>query len=638
MHRIRRPIVVLVAGLLLLASLSLLAASQGHDRRRAADRPELAYLKQVNAWHPPQDPQLLFMLMSQYANAGRHLEGAAYLDGLRRRFDPQLNDTQRGLYLTAIASLRAGGANDVFVLRRLGWVRDTLAMMDEAARLTHGQAFVTHWMSGVVRAQLPGFFGERATAEAELRWCVDHADRLPHPGWLREVNIQLARLARQRGDASAAQVALAATRDASPGKPAVLTTPFSENPISGHTFAARRIKELVPGTVYLVSGYEFTEYYFVISADRRQLIAIDAGSRADAAREAHDALRQKLGTLPPLTTVLVTHAHWDHVGGQRYFRSLVPAPRFIGRGTFAEELAHDATGDAGVASHFFGSGFRLDDVLAYKPDETIDTPTSLTIGGTRLELVPTQGGETGDAMLIHLPQEGVLFAGDILMPYFGAPFVHEGSVDGMLSAISQVSALRPRLLLHGHEPLTTLFDSIDTLDDLSVQLAWLRDATVREIGRGAARGTIQQQNLIPPTLSHSSPSVHLAYLVMRENMINRVFEQHSGYWQNGLQGLDSLTDTDRGDALVDYLDVGEAQIARAVERMMADGRHELAAETSQWARARLPRSERLAAAQRQAYLKLMEQYQAHNPFKFIVYATQAGEVVPPISEAANAPR
>jgi glyoxylase-like metal-dependent hydrolase (beta-lactamase superfamily II) len=511
-------------------------------------------------------------------------------------------------------------------------------MMDEAARLTHGQAFITHWMSGVVRAQLPGFFGERASAEAELRWCVEHADRLPHPGWLREVHIQLARLARERGDASAAQVALAASRDAGRGKPIVLTTPFSESPISGHTFAARRVKELVPGTVYVVSGYEFTEYYFVISADRQQLIAIDAGSRADAAREALHALRETLGTLPPLTTVLVTHAHWDHVGGHRYFRSQVPAPRFIGRANYAEELAHDATGDASVARHFFGSGFRLEDVLAYKPDATIDAPTSLTIGGTRLELVPTQGGETGDAMLIHLPQERVLFVGDILMPYFGAPFVHEGSIDGMLAAIAQVSALRPRLLLHGHEPLTTLFESTDTLDDLSVQLAWLRDAAVREIGRGAERAAIQQRNLIPPTLSHSAPSVHLAYLVMRENMINRVFEQQSGYWQNGLQGLDALTNADRGDALVDYLDLGDAQIAHAAERMMADGRHELAAETLQWAQARLPGSERLATAHRQAYLKLMEQYQAYNPFKFIVYAAQAAEVVPPIPETAKAQR
>lgn len=40
--------------------------------------PELAYLKQVNQWRPPSDPQLLFLLMSQFASAGRHVEGIAY--------------------------------------------------------------------------------------------------------------------------------------------------------------------------------------------------------------------------------------------------------------------------------------------------------------------------------------------------------------------------------------------------------------------------------------------------------------------------------------------------------------------------------------------------------------------------------
>jgi hypothetical protein len=203
----------------------------------------------------------------------------------------------------------------------------------------------------------------------------------------------------------------------------------------------------------------------------------------------------------------------------------------------------------------------------------------------------------------------------------------------MLAAIEQVSALKPRLLLHGHEPLTTVFDSTAMLDDLRVQLAWLRDAVLGEIARGAERGAIQQANLVPPTLVASPASVHLAYLVMRENMINRLFEQHTGYWQNGLRGLDALTDADHGAALVDYLGVGEAQIVGAVERMLADGRHELAAQTLRWAQARLPDSPRLAALRRDTYLKLMEHYQAYSPFKFIIYSAQAGQALPPVSAA-----
>jgi glyoxylase-like metal-dependent hydrolase (beta-lactamase superfamily II) len=35
--------------------------------------------------------------------------------------------------------------------------------------------------------------------------------------------------------------------------------------------------------------------------------------------------------------------------------------------------------------------------------------------GTRFEPLPTRGGETDDALLIHMPEQGVLFVGDILM-------------------------------------------------------------------------------------------------------------------------------------------------------------------------------------------------------------------------------
>jgi glyoxylase-like metal-dependent hydrolase (beta-lactamase superfamily II) len=372
----------------------------------------------------------------------------------------------------------------------------------------------------------------------------------------------------------------------------------------------------------VLSGFEFTEFYFVVSADRRELIAIDAGTRADSARAALEALRERVPDLPPLTTVLVTHAHWDHVGGQRFFRSLGPSVRFIGSANYADELRHDAMADPATLTHFFGQDFRLADVLDYKPDQSIDRPTELRIGGTRFSLLPTRGGETDDGLLIHLPEHGVLFAGDILMPYFGAPFIEEGSIDGMLDAIAQVKALAPRQLLHGHEPLTRLFASTAMLDDLGVQLTWLRDEVRRMIAAGMPRAAIQHANLVPPSLEQSSSAVHLAYLVMRENMINRLFDREVGYWQSGLQGLDALTDAERGSALIDDLGVSDTALARAGERMVADGRHELAATLLGWGLARQPDSAALAGAYRLANLKLMEKYQAFSPFKFIVYGTR----------------
>ena len=276
----RRLLLVLACGIagLLAVTVGARAASGGAVK---SDRylPELAYLKQVNRWRPPSDPELVFLLMGQFANANRHAEGADYLDTLRKRFDAQLDDQQRAIYLTAIASLRAGAAGEVPLLMRIGWVRDTVRMLDDAKRLTRGEGFIMRWMSGIVRAQLPWLFGERDMALADLTWCATHADKAPHAGWLREVHFHLAAVHRQIANDTEAQRQQTLSGYASATKPAIFTTPFSDDAIYGHQFSPRAIREVVPNTVYLLSGFEFTEYYFIVSANRRELIAIDAGMR-----------------------------------------------------------------------------------------------------------------------------------------------------------------------------------------------------------------------------------------------------------------------------------------------------------------------------------------------------------------------
>jgi hypothetical protein len=197
----------------------------------------------------------------------------------------------------------------------------------------------------------------------------------------------------------------------------------------------------------------------------------------------------------------------------------------------------------------------------------------------------------------------------------------------LLTAIDQVHALKPRHLLHGHEPLTRIFSSTAMLDDLKVQLVWLRNEVLRAVKNGRERGAIHAANLVPPTLERSDSNVHLAYLVLRENMSNRLFDQNSGYWQ----GLDALTDAERGEALVDYLGVSDTQLASAAERMVADGKHELAAAVLRWAQPRFVNNARLDAVRKLAYLRLMEKYQEFNPFKFILYSGEIEEFTPQIN-------
>jgi hypothetical protein len=111
---------------------SLAAGGNGDSSSTTWRRPELEYLEAVNHSGPPQDPQLLFLLMGQYANANLHREGTERLSTLLKALEPRLSDEQKSLYLAAIGALRAGHANDVPLLRRLGWVKDTIGILEEA--------------------------------------------------------------------------------------------------------------------------------------------------------------------------------------------------------------------------------------------------------------------------------------------------------------------------------------------------------------------------------------------------------------------------------------------------------------------------------------------------------------------------
>jgi glyoxylase-like metal-dependent hydrolase (beta-lactamase superfamily II) len=619
-----------VAALLLASAVAFLYETTAAEDTKVSSvtvsqRPELDYLKAVNSLAPPQDPQLLFLLMAQYSNANRQGEGAEFFSARLKEFGPRLTDVQKALYLSAIGLLRAQNASSVPLLHRIGYVKDSIAMLEQAKQLSGGQVFVVNWIAGVVYTELPGVFHQRKAAEAELAWCLEHAGKAPDAGWLREVYYHLGKLALADGNQAKAQDYLRQSGYKDFNRTITLTTPFSEDAATGHAFVPRRISEIVPGRVYALSGFEFTEYYFVVSDDRRELISIDAGTRPDSAKAAYEALQAYAPGLPELTTVFVTHSHWDHIGGQKYFRALNPHVRFYTRSNYEEESTRQI--GATFRKQFFGERFNFDDVRSFKPDVTIDRSTDLKIGGTRIELIPVQGGETRDAMFIHLPDLGVLFVGDFIMPYLGAPFTKEGNLQGLLDAIDIVAQKNPRYLLHGHEPLTRNFNSPALLSELKTDLEWLREQVLMAIHRGDERAAIYQANLTPPGLLNGRPDVYLPYLILREHFIDRLYEQNVGYWQPNLQGLDHLTRADHAE-LVDYLNVSERQLVKAVERLTADGKYELAASLLESSGDRFDHSPAVANAKRLVYLKLMEKNQNTDPFKFILYSGKIGEQTP----------
>src|SRR5437660_7256168 len=142
-----RTAIYLLAALLvfgvLLANLRATPAGPGPGNHAGAGsvRPELEYLKAVNSVAPPRDPQLLFLLMAQYSNANRQGEGAEFFSARLKEFGPRLTNVQKALYLSAIGLLRAQHASSVSLLPRIGYVKDVIAILEQANQLSEGRVF-----------------------------------------------------------------------------------------------------------------------------------------------------------------------------------------------------------------------------------------------------------------------------------------------------------------------------------------------------------------------------------------------------------------------------------------------------------------------------------------------------------------
>src|SRR5215468_7612677 len=397
-------------------------------RARAAERPivpdlEAEALKEAVRW-PHAHTTAVMTLAGRLMADRRDAEGLVYF---RER---AATEPARGLFLALEGVFQARQAESVSLFRRVAWVNDAVAKLDRAVALEPG---LPRYLRGVVLAGLPERFGKAQIAVEDLTWVLDNKERFP-VGLRRGAYYGLAQAYTTLGREAQARDALAKSGASrlDPAQP-VFIADFSVSAREGLRFRPPRLVEFAPG-IHVAQGFDFGDIGFV-STDEG-LVAIDAGTTEETARAALQALRRV--TSRPITHVMLTHAHWDHIGGLGAL--LESNLQVIAQSAFAEELR--LVNSTRVPFRYFfgtaGSRRRYD----ARPNHLVREPETLTVGGTKFVLYPARGGETADALLIHLPDRGVLFVGDAFMPYLGAPFVAEGSAEGLFEAMALIRSLQ----------------------------------------------------------------------------------------------------------------------------------------------------------------------------------------------------
>jgi glyoxylase-like metal-dependent hydrolase (beta-lactamase superfamily II) len=502
-----------------------------------------------------------------------------------------------------------------FFQARLG--EDTgaaLAKLDQAAAADLG---LPQYFRGLALASLPPDPQRAGQAVADLEFVLAVRDQLP-PAMIRAVHHGLAAAYTAQGkDAQAAEASRRSGLGRLPADSQLFFGGFWVTAEDGFRFTPPAISRPEPD-VAVAQGYDFGDFAFITTSEG--VIAIDAGTTQERVRAALGDAGLPVGH--PVSHLILTHAHFDHIGGTGALRG--PATQVITQAGFPAELGQERRNTIPFR-YFTGQGTSTADIV---PSQLISEPTPLTIGGTELVLYPTPGGETPDALMVHLPASGLLFTGDVMMPYLGAPFWAEGSPEGLLETLRFIRDLRPRVLIHGHTPLTELF-TIEAINGLQAALTELHGVVLDAIRDGLALPAILDGNHLPDVL-RGHPSAVGPYLVIRDNFAARLYHQRTGYWLPDGQGLEPLAAADRAAALDLLAGEAEEPFVNAAATLIGQGDHALALDIITPGLLRHPASAALAELRQTALHRLMERYQLTDPFRFLIYAELAGTEIGPV--------
>jgi alkyl sulfatase BDS1-like metallo-beta-lactamase superfamily hydrolase len=140
-----------------------------------------------------------------------------------------------------------------------------------------------------------------------------------------------------------------------------------------------------------------------------------------------------------------------------------------------------------------------------EPTVVVDDRLELTVGGRRMVLIATPGGETFDSMVVWLPESKTLFSGNLFGPLFGhVPNLVTIRGDRYRDALTYIESLdvvrelAPERLVTGHfDPIYGADRIIETTTTLQEAMQSVHDQTVDGMNSGADVWTLMREVQVP---------------------------------------------------------------------------------------------------------------------------------------------
>nr|WP_084360768.1 MBL fold metallo-hydrolase [Hydrogenophaga palleronii] len=187
---------------------------------------------------------------------------------------------------------------------------------------------------------------------------------------------------------------------------------------------------------------------FVITPEG--VVVVDALGSPRLAERLVQAIRRL--TDKPITHVIVTHYHADHIYGLQHFQQL--GAKIVAHSASREYIQSDTARLRLEASRTDLAPWIDGNTRIVPADVWIDGPTALKVGGVVFELTPVGPSHTPEDLTVYVPSEKLLFAGDL---FFNGrlPFVGQANSKQWILSLERLLAFDAKAVVPGHGAVST---------------------------------------------------------------------------------------------------------------------------------------------------------------------------------------
>ncbi|NGY03947.1 MBL fold metallo-hydrolase [Solimonas terrae] len=278
--------------------------------------------------------------------------------------------------------------------------------------------------------------------------------------------------------------------------------------LAGLVMAGSQQTEAEVVTDFIFMARDISNAYLINTADGD--LMVNTGFMDNAERTKALLAPRRSG---PLRRIILTQAHADHYGGVPVLREpdtvILAEKRFVDNWNYFDRLGpYLKRRSSKLWANTLKRGSAPSEPPRIVPDLVIDRRHAFEQGGRRFEVISTPGGEALESLVVWMPDERVVFTGNLFGPVFLAMpnlVTMRGDrprlAQRYLHSLERVRDLGAELLITGHgEPVRGAGHIRASLDKMHGAVSYIRQAVIDGMNAGQTVHQLMREVRLPDAL------------------------------------------------------------------------------------------------------------------------------------------